>query len=115
MIRLDIGSLPEGHSHWDLEEDVSELDVVLEGGRLVSPVNISLEIDKNDDEIFLVGRATVRAELECARCLEAYDLVLAAPFEAVLLIGEGEDDRENLIRVPGGTSSVDLTDQVRTE
>ena len=88
MLKLDIGSLPEGHSHQDLREEASELDIVFDGGRPVSPVTVSLDIDRNGDEIFLAGRATVNIQLECARCLKEYACVLGAPFQMLVMVGE---------------------------
>jgi len=118
VLKLDIGSLPEGHSHQDLREEASGLDIVLEGGRLVSPATVSLEIDKNGDEIFLAGRATVDIQLECARCLNEYAHVFGAPFQLIVSVGEAPregEERENEIFVPSGARYVDLTDEVRSE
>jgi len=117
VIRLDISSLAEGHSHQDLEEDASELDIVLDGGRLVSPVALSLEIDKSGDDILLAGRATVAVRLECARCLEEYAFALEAPFQAMVVVGDQAEDtgREGVLRVPSGAKYVDLTDEIRSE
>jgi uncharacterized protein len=118
VLRLDLGSLPEGHSHQDLREEASELDIVLDGGRPVSPVAVSLEVDKNGDEIFLAGRATVTIQIECARCLKEYAHVLAAPFQMIVMVGEAPpagEERENEVYVPSGSKYVDLTDEVRSE
>jgi uncharacterized protein len=118
VLRLDIGSLPEGHSHQDLREEVSELDIVFDGGRPVSPVTVSLDIDRNGDEIFLAGRASVNIQLECARCLDEYAYVLEAPFQMLVMVGEApeaDEERENEMYVPGDSQYVDLTDEVRSE
>ncbi|HVP57403.1 MAG TPA: DUF177 domain-containing protein [bacterium] len=118
MLRLDIGSLPEGHSHQNLSEDASDLDIVFEGGRAVSPVAVSLDIDKSGDEIFLAGRATVNIQLECARCLSEYPCVLGAPFQMVIVVGEppgASDRREDELYVPSGSKYVELGDEVRSE
>ena len=117
MLKLDIDSLPEGHSHKDLREDASELDIVIDGGRLVSPVTASLDIDRNGDEIFVAGRATVATEMECARCLKPYAFVLGAPIQIVVMVGDVEEgaEREGLMQVARGTGYVDLSDEVRSE
>jgi uncharacterized protein len=117
VLKLDIDSLPEGHSHQDLQEDASELDVVLDGGRLDSPVAVSLDIDRSGDQILLGGRATVEAELECARCLKPYAHVLGAPIQMAVIVGDVEEgaEREGLIQVARGTRYVDLADEIRGE
>ena len=124
MIRLDVASLPEGHSHKDLEEEASELDIDLEGGRLASPITVSLDITRNGDNLFLTGRATVNAVLECARCLEEYSYTLEGPIGLVVVVGEdkegggsgeGDQEDESLVRVPGGSRYIDLADEIRSE
>jgi uncharacterized protein len=119
VIRIDIGSLPEGYSHLDLEEDASRLDVDLEGVRLVSPVKVGLDVSRNGDEIVLAGRARVEAVLECARCLEEYSCALDGPVAVVVVVGEapegGVPAEEDVLRVPGGSKYADITQQVRSE
>jgi uncharacterized protein len=117
VLKLDIDSLPEGHSQKDLREDASDLDLVIEGRRLVSPVTVSLDIDRNGDEIFLTGRAAVATEMECARCLKPYAFTLAAPIQIAVMMGDVEEgaEREGLMQVARGTNCVDLSDEVRSE
>lgn len=117
MIRLDIGSLPEGHSHQDIEESASELDLVVEGGCLASPVTVSLDITRNGDEIYITGRAVVSALLQCGRCLEQYSSRLESPVEVMVIVGDQAVDQEDdhLARLPAGAKYVDLTDEVRGE
>lgn len=117
MIRLEIGSLPEGHSHQDIEESVSELDLVLEGGCLASTVMTSLDVTRSGGEIYITGRARVGAVFQCARCLERYSSTLESPVEMMVIIGSevvAEED-DHLARLPIGAKYVDLTDEVRSE
>ena len=121
MIKLDIGSIPDGLSHVDLTAEASELDVSLDGGHLESPVEVSLDVNRRGDDIFLKGRASVKAMLECARCLEEYFYVLEGPIDLLCVIGgePGEvdacGDREDVIEVPSGTKYVDLAGYLRSE
>jgi uncharacterized protein len=102
VIRIDIGSLPEGDSHLDLEEDASQLDIDLQGVRLVSPVKVR-----------------VGAVFECARCLDEYECTLSGPVGAVVLVGEAPvervPDEEGVLRVPGSAKYADITEQIRSE
>lgn len=121
MIKLDIGKLPEGSSHVDLTADASALGVTLEGGRLESPVEVSLDVNRKGDDILLRGSASVKAVLECGRCLEEYACLLKSPIELWCIPrGEGEpadgcQARENVIEITGGARYVDLADHVRSE
>lgn len=118
MIRLDIGSLPEGHSHQEIEEAASEIGLAIEGSRPASPVRLSLDINRSGDEIFVTGRASVSVVFECARCLENFTSTVDGSIDLLVIVGEGASgsgDEENVIRVPAGTKSVDLADEVRSE
>jgi uncharacterized protein len=117
MLRLDIGSLPDGLTHVDLTADTSEWGDVPDGGRLESPVRVSLDVTRNGRDIFARGSAGVMSVLECGRCLEEYVYALEAPIELWVIVG-GEPDseeRENVIEVPAGAGYADLTGHVRSE
>lgn len=119
MIKLDIGSLPDGLSHVDLTADASELGVTLEGGHLESPVELSLDVNRRGNDILLTGSASIKVVLECGRCLEEYACVLKSLLELWCMAGgESEEtagcgDRENVIEIQGGAKYVDLAGQVR--
>lgn len=120
MIKLDLGTIPEGTSHTDLTVDVSELGVTLEDGRLESPLKIGLDVKRTANDVYLKGRAAVTAILECARCLEEYAYVLDTPLEWWVIMGgengaPGAEDRENVIEAPAGAKFIDLADHVRSE
>jgi uncharacterized protein len=119
LIKLDVASLPEGSSHVDLTAEASELDVSLEGGRLTSPIQVSLDVTRNENEILLRGRASVTAVLECARCLEEYSFPVQSGLEVWCILGSGKGDhdpeRDNVIEVPDSAKYIDLTDHLRSE
>ena len=118
MIKLDIGSIPDGESHVDLSADASELEVELEGGRLESPVTADFDVSRTGNDLFIRGTAAVTAVLECARCLEEYTCVLKAPIELWFIVGAEtgeEEERENVIEIPVGAKYVDLAGHLRSE
>jgi uncharacterized protein len=120
MLRLDIGSLPEGLSHVDLTAETSEWGDPLEGGRLEGRVKVGLDVTKAGHDVFVKGRATVEAVLECARCLEEYTCNLETPIELWVVIGGAKgggaaEERENVIDVQARAKYADLTDHVRSE
>jgi uncharacterized protein len=118
VIKLDIGSIPEGESHIDLSAGASELGVSLESGRLESPVRAGFDVSRKGNELLLRGTASVTAILECARCLDEYTYILEAPIQLWCVIGaetgEGEQ-RENIMEIPSGAKVADLADHLRSE
>lgn len=118
MIKLDIGSIPEGESHIELSADASELEVELEGGRLESPVTADFDVSRTGSDLLLRGTASVTAVLECSRCLEEYTYVLKAPIDIWCIVGAEigqEEERENVIEIPVGAKYVDLAGHLRSE
>jgi uncharacterized protein len=117
VIKLDISSLPEGHSHQDIEASADGLDLALDGGCPSSPVTVSLDITRSGDEIYITGRARVDVLLQCGRCLEQYSSTLESPVEVMAALGDrvAGDQDDSLIRLPAGAKCLDLTDVVRSE
>jgi uncharacterized protein len=92
----------------------------MDDGRLESPVNLSLDIDRRGGDIFIKGRVAAVAVLGCSRCLNEYSLELEAPLELLCVVGSepdasADEDRENVLRVSPGAKFVDLSGPVRSE
>ena len=117
MLKLDIGSLPDGLTHMELTADTSDWGGVPDGGRLKSPVRVSLDVTRNGRDIFVKGRACVTSILECGRCLEEFAYPLEAPIELWVIVGAetSSEERENVIEVSAGAGYADLTENVRSE
>ena len=120
MIRIDVGSLPEGPSHLDIEEDASELEIDAPGARFASPVAVALDLTRNGDEIFASGEVAASVVFECSRCLEECECKVRGQLDLILLVGQGKrgEDQvqsESLLRVPAGQKYADITDAVRSE
>lgn len=50
--------------------------------RVAGPVALSMDVEKAGKDAFRVtGRATATLELECGRCVEAFEMPVVAPFE----------------------------------
>ncbi len=118
-MKIDIDSIPEGYSHISLCEDPSELGVVDEAISFEEPIRIELDASRGEREILLRGRATTDVTLECARCLERYKMKVEAEIDVMYLIGGGSSssgaEETNVIDLPLGARSIDISDEVRTE
>ena len=49
--------------------------------RVVAPVELAFEVNKDKDKFRLVGTITTELELPCSRCLEPFRMPVNAPFD----------------------------------
>lgn len=120
MMQINIGEIEEGFTHRDLSCEASEIGEELECGYLVSPVEASLDFNRSGNQILVTGNVRVKAVLECARCLESFEVVLSSPVDILCLIGgvEATGDQvgtcDSIIEVPAKLGRIDLTGEVRS-
>jgi len=48
---------------------------------VVSPIELSFDVEKHKEEFQLTGNVRTTVELECSRCAEPYRFAVAAPFD----------------------------------
>lgn len=83
-----------------------------------SPVNISINLYKEKDSIFVNGSVKTTMESSCARCLKAVDLDIDGTVEAIYMTEErikkekeeSPEDLENILPITG--ELLDLSDRV---
>lgn len=123
MIRIEIDSIPEGSSHFDLVEDASELEVAEDSGitSFESPVRLEVDAMRSSSEIVLRGSAGVDVTFDCARCLKPYKTRLEAGLDILCLFGASAAPagtygcREGVIEIPPNSRYIDISDEVRSE
>jgi uncharacterized protein len=49
--------------------------------RVVAPVHLVMDVHKDGDAYRVTGRVSTRLQLECGRCLEAFEVPVDSPFE----------------------------------
>jgi uncharacterized protein len=65
--------------------------------RIASPVDLAMTVHKDDDRFRLVGTLTATIEQGCSRCLEAFTILMQAPFDLRYLpqsANVGDEERE---------------------
>jgi uncharacterized protein len=97
---LDLSRMREAHDHLDRSFDASAFAAAQEDYRVVAPVQLSVDIDKDGRQFRLAGRVRTRLELPCSRCLEPFSLAVDEPFDLLYLPhgenrGEGEREIED--------------------
>ena len=81
-MQLSLRSLQDAHEHFEKRYEPSLFPDVREPFRIVSPVALSFDVDRQETGRYRVaGRLTGEIELMCSRCLEPFRLPVAADFD----------------------------------
>ena len=97
---VDLNRLHGGSDHIERSLPASAFEPHDPDYRVAAPVELSLDVEKAGTDVFRVkGRVRTRLELDCGRCLEAFDLPVDSEFELRYVpqtenSGEGEREIE---------------------
>jgi uncharacterized protein len=79
---FDLNRLRRQHEHFERRFESSAFDPQDPDYRVASPVELSMDVEKAGGDAFRVtGRAATRLELDCSRCVEAFQVPVDATFE----------------------------------
>ncbi len=101
-----------------LKAGAGEITLQTEGVEQVKSVIMDLSIQESDDEYFCQGSTTSVVSLQCARCLEPYDLKAESAVDFVICTQakrsehEKTIDNEDYVYFEGSDLQADLTDTV---
>jgi DUF177 domain-containing protein len=95
-MRVALQDIQEATKELTFEEPTGELNPLLERGavcdyRFSAPVEVHLRCYRAGLEVFFSGEIGGRAQGQCARCLEWFDLDLVAPFSFVYVPRSSSD------------------------
>jgi uncharacterized protein len=97
-MRIDLNRLHGQREHFDRRFEPSSFDPQDDEYRVVSPVELSMDIEKTGADAFRVtGRATARLGLDCGRCLDAFEIPVDTAFELRYIPASentGDEERE---------------------
>jgi uncharacterized protein len=99
------GSLREEHVERTFQASEFEASVGAdEEYKVAAPVHLEMDVHKDGEAYRATGRVTARLQLECGRCLEAFEIPIDSPFELRYVpqiepapdgsAGEAGDERE---------------------
>jgi uncharacterized protein len=95
---LDLQRLHGQREHFDRSFQPTAFDPQDPEYRVAAPVELSLDVERTGKDVFRVtGRAITRLELDCGRCLEAFEVPVDANFELRYIPAAentGEEERE---------------------
>jgi uncharacterized protein len=97
IMLLDLSKL-HGRERVERTFEPSAFDPPDDDYRVAAPVEVSMDVEKSGADVFRVtGRAATRLELDCSRCVEPFEVPVAAEFELRYVPAEantGEGERE---------------------
>jgi uncharacterized protein len=98
-MRLDLGRIRTAHEHYEKVYPAEAFAPDQDGFRIVAPVSLTFDIDKDKQQFHLAGAVKTTLELTCGRCLEPFTWPVEAEFDLryqphTLNTGEGEREIE---------------------
>src|SRR5262245_29412899 len=96
---LDLSRFLAGSEHVERTFQPTDFPSGQEDFRVVSPVELAIDVRKDAQKVRLVGRVKTTLELDCSRCLEPFTVPVDAEFDTLFLpsssnTGEGEREVE---------------------
>jgi uncharacterized protein len=98
-MRLDLGKIRTARERYEKVYAPEAFGPEPEGFRIVAPVSLAFDIDKDKQQFRLAGTVETTLELTCSRCLEPFTSPVVAEFDLryqprALNRGEGEREIE---------------------
>lgn len=97
---LDLSRLRGGGGRIDRQDPPDAFNATNEDFRVVSPVVLGADVQKDKDKVRIVGRLTAELELPCSRCLEPFRVFVDAPLDLLFMpasaepAAAGDEDRQ---------------------
>ncbi len=116
-MKVDLRSItPEG-CEFSFSEISDELELSAEGYNFPNPVEVSLSGSKSGDEIIIQGQVRTTVEMECARCLEVFDMDLGPKIQFVIQLLDTNEppptEDDDFVILPKTTAEYDISQRIR--
>ncbi len=117
VMKVDLRSITPDGSDLSFSEISDDLELVAEGFNFPEPVEVTLSAAKSGDEIVFQGRISTMVEMECARCLDIFEMDINSRIQFVVQLLDinqpqaAEDD--DFIILPRTTAEYDISQRIR--
>ena len=116
-MEIDLRDLQEGANEYTWEETPGDLHIEDPNLRFSGPIRTRSTLFKMGDSLSASGDMDFHLQMECARCLEPFNLGLSAHFNFILQKGrpdsmEGDED-EAIIWLDDKSGTIDLGEEVK--
>ena len=82
-MEIDFASWPDGVTVKNFVETGEALELSSDMNRFDHDVNVTLTVNKTDDEAIVEGRVATRAKATCVRCLDEFDVDVGEEFRRI--------------------------------
>lgn len=97
---LDLNRLRGGGGRVDRQDPPEAITATDEDFRVVAPVQLGADVQKDKNRVRIAGRVTTELELACSRCLEPFRIPVDSTFDLLYLpvsdqaVTGGDDDHQ---------------------
>lgn len=114
MVTFNVAAIPEGHSRFETEVSVQDVDLS-DSEEFTRSIHIVYDCNKIGDEVFITTLLSTAVDLTCDVCLDQFQLHLKEKVEIVLTTDSElvERDEEDIYLITDASTNVDITDSIR--
>jgi uncharacterized protein len=116
-MKLDLRQIsPEG-AELKFSEISQDLELVQAGFEFPEPIEVELFAAKTGDEIIVQGKVSTLVEMECARCLDIFEMDINPKIQFVIQLLDIKEsqhsDDDDFIILPKTSGEYDISDRIR--
>lgn len=113
-LRINISRLSEGHHHYSLSAEASDVGL---DERFMKPVSVEADLEKSNRQMLLQAEARTSGQFVCDRCLDQFSLEVSSRHTVVYIQGSpspgDRDGSEEVQYLPPDANMIDLGEDVR--
>jgi uncharacterized protein len=116
-MKLDLRKIKPDGSEFGYSELAQDLELATDNFEFPEPVEVNINAAKSGDEIIVQGRVSATVEMECARCLDIFEMEINPKIQFVIQLLDTNQpqvsDDDDFVILPKTTGEFEIADRVR--
>jgi uncharacterized protein len=116
-MKMDLRDIKPNGVDLVYSEIAQDLELAANGFEFPEPIEVNLTAVKSGDEVIVQGRISTLVEMECARCLELFEMEITPKIQFVIQMLEINEqqysDDDDFVILPKTSGEIDISDRVR--
>jgi uncharacterized protein len=116
-MKLDLRQIKSEGSEFNFSELSQDLELSMDGYEFPEPIEASISAMKSGDEIIVQGRVSTTIEMECARCLDIFEMEINPKIQFVIQMLDSNQpefsDDDDFVILPKTAVEFEISDRVR--